>query len=149
VKEQSQFDEVFQLLYATDRKIVMRAADAIEKITLKNQEYLKPHKRSLLNRLNKAEDKELKWHLALLIARFKLSEKELDKVWHMLTKWARDKKESKIVRVNSLQALFNLLPQKKELQQDLLHTLSVVKEENIPSINARIRKLNLITVDKK
>lgn len=34
VNNQKSFDELYQLLFHPDRKIVMRAADAIEKITL-------------------------------------------------------------------------------------------------------------------
>ncbi|RQP18386.1 MAG: hypothetical protein EAS52_05655 [Parapedobacter sp.] len=34
VGDQSTFDELFKELYNTDRKVVMRAADSIEKITV-------------------------------------------------------------------------------------------------------------------
>ncbi|MGB4849209.1 MAG: hypothetical protein WBP41_14895, partial [Saprospiraceae bacterium] len=62
-------------------------------------------------------------------------------IWQTLTTWVTNKKESKIVRVNSLQGLHNLLSQNQELTQDFNLTLSKIEMENIPSINARIRKL--------
>ena len=142
-ENQNQFDNLFQLLFNPERIIAMRAADAIEKITAVKNDYLKSHKAEILDLLYKAEDKELKWHVALIVARLKLSNQELGKVWQLLTKWSTNKKESKIVRVNSLQALFNLLGQKKELQQDFSLTISQVQTENIPSINARIKKFSL------
>lgn len=41
--------------------------------------------------------------MALLVSRLKLAKSEIGKVWATLMKWALDKKESKIVRVNSIQ----------------------------------------------
>lgn len=141
VNDQQSFDDLFRQLFNIDRKIVMRAADAIEKITVNNPEYLKQHKRHILNLCNTARDIELKWHLALLASRLSLTDKQMVTVWQTLRTWAKDRKESKIVRANSIQGLFNLLPQHKQLEQDFNLTLIEIEKENIPSINARIRKL--------
>ena len=141
VDNQESFDDLFQHLFHSDRKVVMRTADAIEKITLNNADYLKPHKKEILQLYTKAENKELKWHLALLAPRLLLSKQELGKVWQTLSNWATDKKESRIVRVNSLQGLFNLLTQSKEMTKNFHLTLSEIENENIPSLNARILKL--------
>jgi len=84
---------------------------------------------------------ELKWHLALLLSRLQLTEKELGQVWQLLTEWATDKKESKIVRVNSVQSLFDLYKTNKDLKQDFNLTIDELVKENIPSLNARIRKI--------
>jgi hypothetical protein len=119
----------------------MRSVDAIEKITIENSGYLSKHKKRVLLLCTTAKDKELKWHLALIVTRIKLSEKEFGKVWQTLTNWATDKNESKIVRVNSIQGLDNLLPQNQELRQDFEITLNELEGENIPSITARIKKL--------
>jgi hypothetical protein len=141
IDNQESFDELFQQLFHPDRKVVMRSADAIEKVTLKNAEFLKQHEASLLKLIETAKHIELKWHLALIVSRLHLTKKESGKVWQILTDWAKDKKESKIVRVNSIQGLFNLLQIKQELKQDFNLTISRIEKENIPSINARIRKL--------
>ncbi|MGB4848813.1 MAG: hypothetical protein WBP41_12890, partial [Saprospiraceae bacterium] len=118
IRNQKDFDDLFSLLFHTDRKIVMRTADAIEKITLKNIDYLKHHKQEILNLCKVAQDIELKWHLALLVPRLILTKQELGIIWQTLTTWVTNKKESKIVRVNSLQGLHNLLSQNQELTQD-------------------------------
>lgn len=141
VKNQSDFDTLFNGLFNSDRKIVMRSADAIEKITIENSGYLSKHKKKVLLLCTTAKDKELKWHLALIVTRIKLSKKEFGKVWQTLTHWATDKNESKIVRVNSIQGLDNLLRQNQELRQDFEITLNELEGENIPSITARIKKL--------
>ena len=141
INTQYEFDELFIGLTHPDRKVVMRTADAIEKITLKDPGYLQKHKKVLLDLCHTEKPIELKWHLALLISRLQLTRKEYGNTWDLLTAWARNKKESKIVRVNSIQGLFNLLQQKQELSQDLKLTLSEIEKEKIPSLNARIRKL--------
>ncbi len=141
VNTQNDFDELFIGLNHSDRKVVMRTADAIEKITLDKLDYLQKHKTELLNLCQIAKDIELKWHLVLLVSRLSLTKKELGNTWDLLTKWATNKKESKIVRVNSIQGLFNLLQQNHELSQDFNLTLSEIEKEKIPSLNARIKKL--------
>lgn len=144
IKSQDEFDELFLGLRNSDRKVVMRTADAIEKVTLRKADYLQKHKQELMDIFQIAKNIELKWHLALLIPRLSLTENELDNTWHTLTKWAKDRDESKIVRVNSIQGLFNLLKQMPELLQDFNLTLTEIQKENIPSINARIKKIRKI-----
>jgi hypothetical protein len=141
IQTQNDFDELFQCLFHEDRLVVMRAADTIEKITINNTQYLAKHKDAIIKLCNVAMDKELKWHLALLIPRLNLDAKEFDKAWNTLTKWAKDKTNSRIVRVNSIQGLFEMKKQKGELEKDFSLTLTELGKENIPSINARIRQL--------
>lgn len=141
IHNQQSFDDLFQFLFHSDRKVVMRTADAIEKITLKNPGYLKPHKTDIIRLCDSAKNIELKWHLALLVSRLVLTKREAGIVSQKLTHWATDKKESKIVRVNSLQGLYNLLANNQELTRGFNHTITGIEIENIPSINARIRKL--------
>ncbi len=76
IKNQSDFDVLFQHLNSKIRIVIMRTADAIEKITLKYPEFLQNHKNTIIDFLKSAEDKEFKWHLAQLAPRLKLTEKE-------------------------------------------------------------------------
>lgn len=143
VNTQNQFDELFQNLFHPDRRVVMRAADAIEKITLENPAYLKSHKNELVSLFAKAKEKELKWHLALLAPRNDFTRNELKKTWEILSSWATNMEESKIVRVNSIQALYHLSERDVSLRGELYLVVAQIKKENIPSLNARIKKLNL------
>ena len=138
---QNEFDSVFKALFHPDRKVVMRAADAVEKITLDKHDWLEKHKNEILQLCFQAKHIELKWHLALLVSRLKLTGEETGIVWELLTGWATDKNESRIVRVNSIQGLFNILQSNRKLELDFNQTISRVTEENIPSLNARIRKI--------
>lgn len=141
IKNQQTFNELFSELFNCDRKVVMRAADAIEKITVGNPGYLNEHKEKILMFCNTAQHVELKWHLALLVPRLNLSKKEIENVWKLLKIWVTDKNESKIVRVNSLQGLHTILQDNKKLLHDFNQTINEIEQENIPSINARIKKL--------
>lgn len=140
IQSQEHFDELFPYLFHKDRLVVMRAADAIEKVSAKNAGYLAEHKRAIIGLCKIVSDKELKWHLALLVSRIKLTRTELGIIWQLLTSWAQDKKESRIVRVNSIQGLFNLLQQNKELERDFNLLLSELEKHSVASLNARIRR---------
>jgi hypothetical protein len=123
----------------------MCTADALEKITKDKPEYLRNHQSAILKRCHTAMNIELKWHLALLATRLPLTKEELKTVWQILTGWATNRKKSKIVRVNALQGLFNLMAQHQELKADFCQTASRLKNENVPSLNASIRKLKKAT----
>lgn len=140
IQSQADFDKLFQYLFSNDRLLVMRAVDAIEKITSDKPEFLQNHEKELLDFLTLAQDKEFKWHIAQLVPRLKLSNTDLKQVWSKLKVWTTDKSESRIVRVNSLQALNDLIANDKDLKKDFESILQQVEKENIPSINARIRK---------
>jgi hypothetical protein len=141
VDSQAGFDELFQQLYHADRIVVMRSADAIEKIIRKNAGFLKKHKAEILQLCEAATHIELKWHLALIVTRLDLTKKEFGKVWQTLTGWAIDKNESKIVRVNALQGLFDLQRINQELKEDFNLIIRQVEKEHISSIHARIKKI--------
>lgn len=144
VTDQELFDELFEALYHPDRRVAMRAVDAIEKIAIKNSFFLHQHKKAILMLCNTAADIELKWHLALIVVRLDLTKQETGLVWQLLSDWAMDKKESKIVRVNALQGLYMLTQRHAGLIHDFKLTVDEVEREQVPSINARIRKLRRI-----
>lgn len=141
VSGQKDFDLLFKTLLLNDRKVVMRAADAIEKLTVIHPEYLKKHKKVLLKLLFNAKDKELKWHIAQLIPRLALNKKESYDAWKHLYFWAGDKYESRIVRVNSLQALFEMAGEYPDLKRSLDSLIPMVECEKIPSLIARLKRL--------
>lgn len=143
VKDQRDADKLFGLLHHPDRKVVMRAADALEKITATDNTYLLSHAVEIKGLLFEARDKELKWHLSLLVSRLPLTEAELQKIWAQLCAWLEDKKESRIVRVNALQALYNLSQQDAALRSRLQAIATAVKQDHIQSLEARMRKLGL------
>jgi hypothetical protein len=141
IQNQNDFDILFKCLHSDDRLVVMRAADAIEKITVKHGDYLSGHKEEILAFCERVDNIEFKWHLALLLSRLSFADNEYTYVWEILSSWLLDPKESKIVRVNSMQALFELSKQDVTVKEKLDSILSEVEKENIPSLLARIRKI--------
>ena len=139
IKKQSDFDMLFERIFHKDRIVAMRAADIIEKVTINNPQFLSKHKLAIIALSETDMNKELKWHLAQIIPRLALNKTELSKAWSTLTKWVKDKSDSRIVRVNAIQGLFELSKAGNDLIKDLKLTLLEVEAENIPSINARIR----------
>lgn len=142
VDTEAAFDALFACLQHPSPVVVMRAVDVVEKISTRHPAWLQKHKKDLLHLSENTANKQLQWHLALLLPRLKLSKKERGLCWHRMTQQATDKKASRIVRVNSIQALFDWSQKVPELLPDLRFTLQVVQAENIPSLCARIRKIN-------
>lgn len=123
----------------------MRAADAIEKITVTHPLYLAKYAGHILQLCTTAGNKELQWHLAQLIPRLSLTGKTLTKAWDILKDWTMDNKNSRIVRVNSLQGLFDIAVKDLVYRKELLIMFSELEKENIPSLNARIKLLKKIS----
>ena len=138
---QEDLNELIPYLFYADRTVVMRAADLTEKISRQHSSWLMEHKKDLVRLCEVAKDKELKWHLAQLVSRLKLNAKESEKVWRLLSDWLLDKKESKIVRVNALQALYDLSSDDADKRKTLLGYIGLLDKEKIASLSARIKKL--------
>ena len=141
VRNEDDFDELFKCISYKDRLVRMRAAVSIEKITLRYPSYLLKHKEGIMDLCCTVMDKELKWHLALLIPRLNLSDKEKEIVWQTLSGWALDKKESKMVRVSAIQATYEIAESDHFFIKDFELLTDQIKKEQIPSLNARIKKL--------
>lgn len=141
VKSQAEFDALFLFLYDQDNRVVLRSADAIEKISEEQPGYLDQHKEAILDWCKKVNEIGLQWHLALLLPRLKLTDKEFKYAWTILTAWAMDQSNSRIVRVNSIQGLYEMTKLKNEMKNDFKHILLVIESEHIPSLQARIRIL--------
>lgn len=144
VQKQHDFDLLFDFVYHQNEVIVMRAADVIEKISVTSPDFLSKHKKKIIELCYDAGQKELKWHLALIIPRLTLSSVELKDIWTRLKDCALDQDESRIVRVHSIQGLFELSKREINLAVELRQILEEVEKENIPSINARIKKIKKI-----
>lgn len=135
------FRELFHFLFHDDRVVVMHTADCIEKITRRSPEYLHPFKNEIIDLARVAIQKEFMWHLAELIPRTQPEGEGLHSAWQLLMTWLKDPRGSRIVRVNALQALHDLSSGNARLREKFREAAMDVQTENIPSLNARIRKL--------
>jgi hypothetical protein len=141
VDNQKAFDELFKYLYSDNRNIKMKAIDAIEKITSKENKYLHDHKGEILNFTFNVQGIEFKWHIAQILGRLKYTQNEMKMVLKKITEWTLTTNESKMVRVNALQSLYDLSKTDEKSRKKFSEVMQCVKKENVPSINARIKKI--------
>lgn len=141
IRSQRDFDLLFAMLFHKERLIVMRAADAIEKITAFKPAYLLKHKQELMELFYFASAPEVKWHMARLIIRLPLNPAQFAWVWHVLVKWVSDRSNSRLVRVAALQSLYEMTLRDPERLRACQSICKKLERENIPSVNARIRNI--------
>jgi hypothetical protein len=139
LKEPRRFRELIGCLWHDDPVVRMRAADAAEKVSAKKPRLLDRYRRELLGLLAEVEQIELRWHLAAMIPRLRLTPAERQRAAASLHRYLEDR--SSIVKTFALQALAdlaqhdaNLRPKVKILLEDALHS-------GTPAMRARARHL--------
>ena len=100
------FEDLFVALSDSDPVVRVRASDVMEKVSRTSPHLLQKWKLALLElaRLNK--DKEVRWHIAQMIPRLRLTPSERDEAVQILMTYLRD--SSSIVKTFSMQALADL-----------------------------------------
>ena len=76
-----------------------------------------------------------------MVGRLRFTPVQRQEVSDALTSWVTDSSECKIVRVNALQALYDINKQYNERDEELKELIGNLKKEKIPSLISRIRKL--------
>lgn len=135
------FDVLFEGLAVNDPLIRMRAADAIEKISADQPELLQPFKKPVLHLAAKSQQQEVRWHMAQIIPRLKLTPKEKARAIELLFDYLADK--SKIVVTFSMQALSDFAIEDQELRPRVFRVLKKLTATGSPAIKNRGRKLLL------
>lgn len=133
------FDVVFGGIFADDPILRMRAADAVEKVTAIHAGYLRPHKEKLVREAASIDQKEVRWHVALMLPRLELSHRELRHVLGILLGYLNDR--SSIVKTFAMQALADIAKQNAELRPSILAHLRELAVIGTPAMKARGRKL--------
>ena len=133
------FRPLFGGLSSDDPVLRMRAADAIEKITLPRPDLLKPFKKKLFEIAGSADQQEVRWHMALLLPRLELNPRERALALDILFDYLRDR--SSIVKTFAMQALADLATQDAALKSNILPLLEELTAMGTPAMRARGRKL--------
>jgi hypothetical protein len=133
------FETVFSGMSSGDPLVRMRSADAVEKITLRHPEFLRPYKARLIGQLARIDEKEVRWHVAQMLPRVEWSARERRKVFHVLEACLNDR--SSIVRTCAMQAIADLAGQAPELLPAALVHLRKLTAIGTPAMKARGRKL--------
>lgn len=145
LREPRRFRELFTCLWDENPVLRMRAADAAEKVSAKSPRLLDRHKAELLGLLAETEQIELRWHLALMVSRLRLSATERQRAAAALQRYLDDR--SSIVRTFALQGLADLARNDLALQSKVKQLLEAALQSGTPAMKARARKLlKLLTV---
>ncbi len=110
------------------------AADVLERLTRERPESAQRWKEPLLGLLAEATEKKVRWNLALLIPRLKLTVPECRRVAELLQSWLDD--PSSIVKTSALHGMADLTRQARELLPDVQDLLAGEGEIRHPG-NAR------------
>ncbi len=133
------FPNLMKGLAADDPVLRMRAADAIEKITAQRPDLLHPHKRKILAIAGSTNQQEIRWHVALIIPRLKLTTKERAAALDILFDYLRDK--SSIVKTFAMQAIWDLAASDPKLKSQITPLIEELTQIGTPALRARGRKI--------
>jgi HEAT repeat protein len=133
------FADLFECLFDDDPVVRMRAADAVEKATRERPHLLQPWKRPLLEKVAARKEKEVRWHLAQLLPRLKLTAAERETAVAILTGYLAD--ESSIVKTFSMQALADLAEQDESLPGQVVPLIERLSKTGTPAMRSRGRRL--------
>jgi hypothetical protein len=138
LREPRRFRELMKCVWSDDAVLRMRAADAAEKVSAQKPRLLDPFKAELLGLLSEAEQKELRWHLALMIPRLKLTPAERLRACEQFQRYLGD--SSSIVKTFAMQALVDLAQDEPSLHLQVRDLLEQAIRAGTPAMKARARK---------
>jgi hypothetical protein len=133
------FRALIKGMWDEDAVVRMRAADAVEKVSLQKPKLLQPFKAELLGLLAEAKEQELRWHLAQMVPRLSLTRNERAQVASQLRTYLED--HSSIVKTFAMQALADLAADDKQLLEETIELIRQLARTGTPAMRARGRKL--------
>ena len=138
-KEPRLFPQLIAGLWSEETVVRMRAADATEKVTRISTQILDVYKEELLGLLAETTDKELRWHLAVIVPRLALNAKERQRAAAFLQLYLED--PSSLVKTFALEGLADLSMNDASLRKQVLEILHESARNGTAAMKARSRKL--------
>jgi hypothetical protein len=126
-------------LCASDPVVCMRAADALEKVSVQRASLLQPFVPELLGLADQSLQPEVRWHLALMLPRLPLNRRQRRRVFARLREYLGDR--SSIVKTTALRGLLALAGEDRALVQEAEGYLEHALRAGTPAMKARARKL--------
>lgn len=131
--------QLVKCLWDDDPAIASRAADTLERVTRERPRRAQRWKEPLLGLLAETTEKKVRWNLALLIPRLKLTARECRRVADVLNSYLDD--PSSIVKTAALHGMADLTRQDPEALPEVLDLLRVAGRSGTPAMRARSRIL--------
>ncbi|MGA7831543.1 MAG: hypothetical protein WCA21_11320 [Terracidiphilus sp.] len=139
-------EQLIECLWDDDSVLAMRAADALEKLSRTMPALLNAWKAPLLGLLAEATQNKLRWSLAPVIPRLRLTHSECCRAAKILHSYLDD--SSSIVKTCALQGLADLTRQDSTLLPEVVDLLRIHSRSGTPAMRARgrhlLRKLSAI-----
>lgn len=132
--------ELVHGLGVDDAVVRMRAADALEKATREEMAMLVPHKAAILRVLDSSDQAEVRWQLVQCLPRLPFAPAELPGIVERLER-CFENQDSRILRVNCLQALYELSTRSPEATAVARNLIARGLKDPAASVRARARKL--------
>jgi len=133
------FEDLVQGLLADDPLIRMRAADAVEKISVQHPEYVQPYKEMLINHIAKSTQQEVRWHIAQLFPRLRATQAERSTMVAVLWDYLDDK--SVIVQVCAMQALVDFAATDPRIRVAVRKAVEERTRTGSPALRSRGKRL--------
>jgi hypothetical protein len=140
-KDNTLFPIIIEGIINENELIAMRSADAIEKLTINNPEWLQPYKNTLIKLVNDVKQQEVRWHLCQFIPRLTLSLKERIELTEYFKFYLTDK--SRIVVTFTMQALVDLAGNDSTMKSDVRPIIEKLMKVGSSAMQSRGRKLLL------
>lgn len=128
-----------ECLWDDDVAVANRAADALERATRDRPAQAQPWKDPLLGLMAEATEKKLRWNLALVIPRLKLTLVECHRVAATLNSYLDD--PSSVVKTAALHGLADLTRQDPKSLPAVVDLLRTAGRSGTPAMRARSRIL--------
>jgi HEAT repeat protein len=135
----SKIGALVDCLWDEDARVRMRAADALEKISRKQASALQPHQKELMALARTTTQKEVRWHLAVMLPRLRLTQVESERVAEILESYLEDR--SSIVKTCAMQGLVELSEQCTSLRPLADEIVRAATRSGTAAMRARGRKL--------
>ena len=131
--------QLIECLWDDNPAVANRAADALERVTRQRPTQAQRWKVPLLGLMAEATEKKLRWNLALVIPRLKLSLPECRRIMDVLRSYLED--PSSIVKTAALHGMADLTRQDPGSLPEVLDVLRVAGRSGTPAMRARSRIL--------
>lgn len=135
------FAELIEGLRSEDPVVLMRAADAVEKVSRSHPAWLKPYRRALLEEWSAIEEKDVRWHVAQMLPRLQWTAGQRRRVFDVLQGYLKD--PSSLVRTCAMQALVELVADDPAGRAAVRRRVQQLVRTGTPAMRARGRQLLL------
>ena len=123
-----------------DAVLLMRCADAIEKLSRLCPAIVRPYTELFLDYIGTIDQQEVQWHVAQILPRLHLSETQIPRAMQLLDSYYES--PSAIVRANALEATLQLAAIDNRYASKAQQRLRTALTSDTPSLSARARKLS-------